>query len=248
LTDTVSNLDTNTNESLSKLSTSLSDRITTLTAKEEAAINALSENTVKVITNQHNIIKDGLTHNADTINERFTSFENKYHEDTIGNASLENIPTTYERVTYRPIINGPSGLVTGYSYIKETGQQTVKAGGSSLGEILKNSLGSMLDYTKTDVHEDGSYTVTTYKGFMGIANILANLSINKKLPDYNEFMVDLTPKLFSAVDFEGDYDIVYDINGNIKSKKKRNPTDIAKKCIMRADILWNELKKKGIVH
>ena len=248
LTDTVSNLDTNTNESLSKLSTSLSDRITILTAKEEAAINALSENTVKVITNQHNIIKDGLTHNADTINERFTSFENKYHEDTIGNASLENIPTTYERVTYRPIINGPSGLVTGYSYIKETGQQTVKAGGSSLGEILKNSLGSMLDYTKTDVHEDGSYTVTTYKGFMGIANILANLSINKKLPDYNEFMVDLTPKLFSAVDFEGDYDIVYDINGNIKSKKKRNPTDIAKKCIMRADILWNELKKKGIVH
>ena len=82
---------------------------------------------------------------------------------------------------------------------------------------------------------------------MGIASILANLSINKKLPDYNEFMVDLTPKLFSAIDFEGDYDIEYDVEGKIKSKKKRNPTDLAKKCIMRADILWTELKKKGIV-
>lgn len=247
LTGTINSFDTNTNTSLANLSTSLTDRITLLTAKEEASLNSLSENTVKVITAQHNVIKDGLTHNADTINERFTSFENKYHEDIIGGAALENISTTYERVTFKPIINGPSGLVSGYSYIKETGEQTVKTGGSSLGEILKNSLGSMMDYTKTDVHDDGSYTVTTYKGFMGIANILANLSINKKLPDYNEFMVDLTPKLFSAVDFEGDYDIEYDINGQIKSKKKRNPTDIAKKCIMRADILWNELKKKGIV-
>ena len=60
-------------------------------------------------------------------------------------------------------------------------------------------------------------------------------------------MVDLVPKLFASIDFEGDYDIVYDINGNVKSKNKRNPTDMAKKCISRADTLWTELKKKGIV-
>ena len=60
-------------------------------------------------------------------------------------------------------------------------------------------------------------------------------------------MVDLVPKMFASVDFEGDYNIVYDVNGNVKSKEKRNPTDIAKKCIMRADILWEELKKKNIV-
>ena len=89
--------------------------------------------------------------------------------------------------------------------------------------------------------------MTTKKGFIGIGEILANLSINKKLPEYKEFMVDIVPRMFSNVDFEADYEVEYDIFGNIKSRKKRNPTDIAKKCIMRADILWNELKKKGIV-
>ena len=31
------------------------------------------------------------------------------------------------------------------------------------------------------------------------------------------------------------------------SPDAENPTDIAKKCIMRADVLWGELQKKGIV-
>ena len=60
-------------------------------------------------------------------------------------------------------------------------------------------------------------------------------------------MVDMVPKLFASVDFENASDIEYDSDGNVKSRKKHNPTDIAKKCIMRADILWTEMKKKNIV-
>ena len=60
-------------------------------------------------------------------------------------------------------------------------------------------------------------------------------------------MVDIVPKLFASVDFENASDIEYDSEGNVKSRKKYNPTDIAKKCIMRADILWAEMKKKNIV-
>ena len=48
-------------------------------------------------------------------------------------------------------------------------------------------------------------------------------------------------------DFENASNIEYDNEGNVISRNKHNPTDIAKKCIYRADILWNELKKKGIV-
>ena len=42
-------------------------------------------------------------------------------------------------------------------------------------------------------------------------------------------------------------DVEYDSNGNITKKKthKNNPTDMAKKIIYRAGVLWDELAKAG---
>ncbi|MBQ3415136.1 MAG: hypothetical protein IJH39_07310, partial [Clostridia bacterium] len=245
--NTLKEFDKNTSTSLSNMSSGLNEKITTLTNKEEAAINKLEEGVVAEIIEQHNIIKDSLNDVKNTINDRLESFEEVYHADTIGEAAKEEKESKWESITYTPIIEKRSGLISGYSYSKQSGSQTITIGGDSIGEILQTTLGCVSTYTVTKYNDNGSYTVTTYEGFNGLANILANLSINKKLPDYKEFMVDLVPKMFASVDFEGDYNIVYDVNGNVKSKEKRNPTDIAKKCIMRADILWEELKKKNIV-
>ena len=236
-----------TNTSLSYLANDLSNKLTIFTDTEEKAINNLEVNTVNELIEHRNIVKDGFSNTVSTLDRDLTGFKDKMHEDLMGGDASKEIVTSIEKTTYTPIKNRRSNIVSGYTYKTESTSETIEAGGESIGEILANTLGTISEYTSTDLHNDGSYTITTRKGFIGIGEILANLSINKKLPDYKEFMVDLVPKLFSAVDFEGDYDVKYDIFGNIKSRTKRNPNDIAKKCVMRADILWNELKKKGIV-
>ena len=247
INDSLHNIDENTNKTLSYLSSTLYNQLSGLTDKQEAAINKLEEGVVNEITEQHNIIKDSLNDVKKTIDQKMSSFEEKQHADLIGESSEEEKESKWEAVTYTPIIEPKSGLLSGYSYSSESGSNTITVGGSSLGQILQSTLGTVSTYTVTTNNEDGSYTVTTYEGFNGLANILANLSIANRIPNYNEFMVDMVPKLFASVDFENASDIEYDSEGNIKSRKKHNPTDIAKKCIMRADILWTEMKKKNIV-
>ena len=247
INDSLHNIDENTNKALSYLSSTLYNQLSGLTDKQEAAINKLEEGVVNEITEQHNIIKDSLNDVKKTIDQKMSSFEEKQHADLIGESSEEEKESKWEAVTYTPIIEPKSGLISGYSYSSESGSNTITVGGSSLGQILQSTLGTVSTYTVTTNNEDGSYTVTTYEGFNGLANILANLSIANRIPNYNEFMVDMVPKLFASVDFENASDIEYDSEGNVKSRKKHNPTDIAKKCIMRADILWAEMKKKNIV-
>ena len=237
----------NVNESLSSFSNAVTDRITNLTAVEEAAMNAIEKSVTKEILEHKNIVNTVLTKESNILDSKLTTLNSTIHEDLIGDGASNEITTTYEKTTYTPVKNKRSGIVSSYTSKTESGSNTIEVGGKSIGEILTNTLGCVSKYTTTDTFEDGSYTVTTYDGFIGIGEILAHLSINKKLPDYKEFMVDLVPKLFANVDFEGDYDVEYDIFGHVKSRKKRNPNDIAKKCVMRGDILWKELKKKGIV-
>lgn len=245
--NSIKEFNNNNTTSLSYLSTGLTEKLNSLTDKEEAAIGKLETSLVDEIKEQHNVIKETLTEFNNTVKDRFTSFEERYHSDVIGELSSEELETTYERTEFTPIIEPKSGLVSGYSYVKTTGSQQVKVGGDSIGEILQSTLGTVSTYSVTENNEDGSYAVTTYTGFHGIAEILANLSITNKIPKYEEFMINLVPKLFSSIDFDNPYDTVRDAEGNTISEKFRNPTDIAKKCIMRADVLWTELQKKGIV-
>lgn len=68
---------------------------------------------------------------------------------------------------------------------------------------------------------------------------------------YEDFILELSTMLFSNLDFETDIIETEqrDENGNLvnMTKHKPNPTNLAKKSIYRADILWQELKKKNIV-
>lgn len=243
----IKEFNTNINNSVSLLSYAISDKLVKFTATEEAAIAKLETNVVSQLTDHKNILNTGFINETRTLDKNLGTINETIHNDLVGDGSSKEIETVSTITTYTPVKNRRSGLVSSYTYKTETKSDTIQAGGSSIGEILANTLGTVSEYESTDLHTDGSYTVTTKKGFIGIGEILANLSINKKLPEYKEFMVDIVPRMFSNVDFEADYEVEYDIFGNIKSRKKRNPTDIAKKCIMRADILWNELKKKGIV-
>lgn len=245
--DTLSYLTESTTTSLGYLSQTLSERLNGLIDKEEAAINKLGDDIVNEITEQRNILNEKMTGVSDMIKSQISYIGDVMHTDIIGEASSEDKESKWESVTYTPIIEKRSGLVSGYTIKRDSGSETITVGGKSIGEILTTTLGNVSTYTLTKTNEDGSYTVTTYEGFTGIGNILSNLTIAQRIPNYNEFMVDLVPKMYSAVDFEGDYDIQRDAEGNVISKEKRNPTDIAKKCIMRADILWEEMKKKGIV-
>lgn len=240
-------LNTYVNERLQSFNETLNSNVTNFTYVEENAINKLSDSVSNKIQEQHDTLKVGLDHGSKIMENKFEELNNTLHEDLIGDGSSKNITTKYESVTYTPIYGVTKKLISGYKVSRNSGEENVTLGGSSLGEILSNSFSTTMEYTKTTEHEDGSYTMTTYRGVVGLGEILSNLTIQQRIPNYNEFMVDLVPKLFSAVDFEGDYDIEHDVNGNIIEKKKRNPTDLAKKCIMRADILWTELKKKGIV-
>ena len=73
-----------------------------------------------------------------------------------------------------------------------------------------------------------------------------------KMPTYEEFMIDLVPKLYAESDFETDIveTETKDSDGNIitSMKHKPNPIELARKSIYRADVLWNEMKKKGIIN
>lgn len=114
---------------------------------------------------------------------------------------------------------------------------------------INNTIDTSLDSIKNDIIET-IQDVFRYES-ESITYVLREGLKKKGLPTYEEFMIDLTKTMYAKIDF--DKEIVdteqRDENGNMvnKSKHKANPTDLAKKTIYRADILWQELKKKNIV-
>ncbi len=136
-------------------------------------------------------------------------------------------------------IDNQSNALSGYISALEPKlfniNKTINDSIESLKNDLDESLHNMFEY------ESESITYVLKEGFR-----------SKRLPTYEEFMVELTKNMYAKIDF--DKEIVdteqKDENGNMvtKSKHKPNPTDLAQKTIYRADILWKELKKKNIVN
>ena len=122
----------------------------------------------------------------------------------------------------------------------------------SVVETLDDALNYHDISVKTTYNPDGTYDRTLESKIKSIAEILDNLVVSKKIPTYDEFMVDLVPKLYANCDFEREIvDTQHiDENGNVLSsgKHKPNPIDLAKKAIYRADILWKEMQNKGIIN
>lgn len=240
-------LDNNTNDSLNVINKEVNSTLNDYSNNQQRHLKDLKDNLSSEINSQAGILKTGLTETKNIIDRKFESFENKFHDDIIGEEASKNVQGYLITTTYNPIINEDSGILSGYSYNIKTENIELEFGGNSIGQILSYTLGTVYSESDIEINEDGSYVVTSKDKYAGIAEILSKLSIENRIPNYNQFMISLVPKLYSSIDFDNPYDIVHDVEGNVVSQKMRNPTDMAKKCIMRADVLWTELKKKNIV-
>jgi len=263
---TLNNFNDNTYSGFTKLSESLNKNFNDYKQSNSYNFENISYIIKSNISEQYNIIKEGLDNTKTILEQKIGYLTDTLHSDIIGEGveqekEVTTTITTYTPKPQSPIVPaiGPLSIVAvaqtiteknkpvEYTYETETKTETIKTTASSLAEILAGSLMSTSKQTIRTDNEDGSYIITQGEAQQGIGDILKDLKISRKVPDYNEFMCDLVPKLFSSIDFEADYDIKYDVHGNVISKKKRNPSDMAKKCISNADSLWKEMKKKGIV-
>lgn len=232
---------------LSTLRDNISYSINTLSNGSKEVVNEFKNSLIDKIGEQHSSIKDGFEKQTTTLENRLSDIHDVIHTDILGENPVKNENLTYSIYTYTPILSPNGKLISGYSISTSTGEINITRGGNNISEIITDIFSTIGTETVMEYHDDNSYTITTYPVNRGIGDILSHLTVTNSIPKYNEFMVDLVPKLFSSIDFDNDTNIEYDDEGNVISKGKQNPTDIAKKCIMRADILWNELKKKGIV-
>lgn len=117
---------------------------------------------------------------------------------------------------------------------------------------LKNTIDNKLSYmTKSIVETVNNTLINNSESIEKIISKTSNSSGDLVTRDYEGFMIELTKMMYSKLDF--DKEIIEterrDENGNIleRASKKANPIALAKATIYRADILWNELKKKNIV-
>ena len=232
---------------LNNLKDSITYSINSFSNGNKDSVNEFKDALVEKISEQHSSIKDGFEKQTSTLENKLSDLHDIIHSDILGENSLKEEKLSYTIYTYTPIPGPTEKLISGYSVSSTTAEFSVSKGGNSIGEILSNIFCSNGTRDVIEYNDDNSYTVSVYPTIKGIGDILSNLTISTGIPKYNEFMVDLVPKLFSSIDFENASNIEYDDEGNVISRSRHNPTDIAKKCIMRADILWNELKKKGVV-
>lgn len=267
LNESISSLNDKSYISASNLSEILTNKFEQSIKSNEEVINNLNETLGTKIVEHHNIIKESFNSNNEILDAKLNDIKTTLHSDLIGDNSEEKeIELVTYTTTYTPVYEdkkivppiGPLAIVSaiqavsppkiiGYTYETIEDKQTITVNTSSIAQILSSSLSSTSTSTQRIDNEDGSYIITTGQTTSGLGDILKDLKIGRKLPNYAEFMCDLVPKLFSSIDFEADYDIKYDVHGNVLSKTKRNPSDMAKKCISNADALWKEMKKKGIV-
>ena len=170
------------------------------------------------------------------------------------NALVSRLDSIDESISYLPYDYHTYWMKISYNsfgHITNVQKQNEQLRKKSVVEILDESLNMHDISSNTTYNYDGSFETTFESNIVSIAEILKNLKVAAKSPTYEEFMVDLVPKLYMNCDFEREIiDTQHiDENGNVISsgKHKPNPIDIAKKSIYRADILWNEMKKKNIV-
>ena len=119
----------------------------------------------------------------------------------------------------------------------------------SLGELIARAFITADSTTYQYVDTYGyTHNIINYS-YTGLSDVLKRIQIVPGIPTKQEFVMDLAPKMFANCDFDTEIvdDVEYDSNGNITKKKthKNNPTDMAKKIIYRAGVLWDELAKAG---
>lgn len=222
---------------LTDLGTTIENGINSISSSIENVVSNVSSISDS-LTSSSNEIKQALEESSNTIGSYLTSMKN-----SIVN-SLNNI-------------NGAS--VQNESPISGTADEEPNFTGSYIISYAINDMTSEVSDKMQATSENITYSINALPDRI-VQSIDDNLSAIKesldelkptKVPTYEEFMIDLVPKLYAKSDFEEDIieTETKDENGNIitSMKHKPSPVELAKKSIYRADILWNEMKKKGLI-
>ncbi len=223
ISDALGNLSNSISVSMSEVSQSVSGMPSVLNELKDA---------ITVFGNQNSEKLGYLESLSNNITEALNNLQTATVSDDDGTSTININEITQS-------IDNQSNALSGYISALEPKlfniNKTINDSIESLKNDLDESLHNMFEY------ESESITYVLKEGFR-----------SKRLPTYEEFMVELTKNMYAKIDF--DKEIVdteqKDENGNMvtKSKHKPNPTDLAQKTIYRADILWKELKKKNIVN
>lgn len=241
----------------SSINSSISDLSTVLTAKADDLTNAIqsivtSEADNKVIVSYLNeshensfIISYAINDLYDSLSSELRNIRNSLANDiTNMSDSISYLSNNYYTYWLEVSYNSNGGV----TYIDKHDRQLNK---KSVVETLDNTFNIRDINVKTTYNDDGTWTKTYESEIRSIAYLIKNLTVSTRVPTYEQFMIDLVPKLYAKCDFEKEIiDTEHkDENGNVIStgKHKPNPIDLAKKSIYRADILWNEMHKKGII-
>lgn len=240
INSTLNNSSNVLSNNLSSLSTILDTSIDDFNKNNTNSLKSLTYTLSTSINDESKMLNSRLDEGNSIVNSRLDELKSYIHSDLIGSSQLDVIQT-----------NTKANYVY---YQKERtiemlsqNTQTNTLEGNSIGKLLRSSMFGNYEHSKITYNADGTFTKTVYSGEQGIAEILANFTTIERVPEYNQFMVKLVPALFANVDFENNYEVQYDSYGNVISTQKRNPLNVAKASIYRADVLWTELKKKGIV-
>lgn len=246
-------IDDNTNKILTYIdnnSKELNQNISSLNNVLNSKLGDLSSNTVKTVSelkteissninNQTTNLSDQLTNISNNVYSGIGDLNNTLHNDIIGDGLFFASYSVME-------IDKRNGKLVGQPAIADYTKINTLAGIIEKA-FIKSSV-NVYSYTDSDT---GNENIVTNYSYTGLVDVLHRLATKDAEPSKNEFLLDVIIKLFTGVDYETEIvtDVEYDENGNVTKKhtKKNNPTEIAQRSIMRAQVLYNVCKKNGLL-
>lgn len=222
-------------------------------------IDAMSNALVNIITASYVSTYGALAYHMQSMVESFTYLQTEYANQETASRNQSTYNTNYLRDTiHADVIGGgidiPKSLYSytdanGYiSYISVEHGQHLGSIADVIAKAFMNTYATSVSYTNPLTY--ATYTSIQYS-YSGLADIFDDLHISWRIPTKQEFMLDVSKKMYTNCDFINEVvdDVKYDSDGNVisKSSHKNQPVDIAKKSIYWANVLWTELVKAGVV-
>lgn len=214
--------------SMMQVSQSVSSVPTTLSELKDSMVSSTNSTNAFIAT-----YLNAVSSNLSSITEALNNLQSTTVTDTTTGETM----TMNVNALTQSIDNQNTTLTT---YLGSTSSKLFE-----INNTINNAVGNLKNELTTKIDDLFAYESQS------IAEILKNGLKDKTAPTYEEFMIELTKEMYAKIDFDAEIVDVEqkDENGNVvsKAKHKANPIDLAKKTIYRADILWQELKKKNIV-
>ena len=257
-TDKYEIIETKQNAYLHTLTNTLNTAIDTAKQTMHTDIDAMSNALVNVMTASYVSTYGALAYHMQSMIESFTYLQAEYANQETASREQSAYNANYLRDTiHTDVIGGgidiPKSLYSytdanGYiSYISVEHGQHLSSIADVITRAFLNTYATSVSYTDAN---NITYTSIQYS-YSSLADIFDDLHISWRIPTKQEFMLDVSKKMYTNCDFINEVvdDVKYDSDGNVisKSSHKNQPVDIAKKSIYWANVLWTELVKAGVV-